>query len=157
MALYMKKCVTLHHVNTLTTQTMRKTLTLAALAILTLGSCSTQGNMNEANASLIGKWMITKAMGTGVENAETKPYIEFAKDGRFNGNASVNSFFGDYTVKGKSLKMDHVGMTRMMGANMDVENAVSKALNSTYSIEVKKNEANVKDKDGKIVMKLERK
>lgn len=136
---------------------MKKTLILGALAILTLGSCSTQGNMNETNLSLIGKWMITKAMGKGVENAETKPYIEFAKDGRFNGNASVNSFFGDYTVKGKSLKMDHVGMTRMMGASMDVEDAVSKALNCTSSIEVKKHDATIKDKDGKIVMRLERK
>lgn len=136
---------------------MKKALLMACAGIMMLGSCATQGNLKGNGETLVGKWMITEAMEKGVENAETKPYIDFAKDGRFNGNASVNSFFGDYTVKGKSIKMDHVGMTRMMGASMDVEDAVTKALNSTSTIEVEKKNAVVKDKDGKVVMRLERK
>lgn len=135
---------------------MKKTFILAAAAIMTLGGCSSQKGVGESGASLLGKWMITKAMGRGVENADTKPYIEFAKDGRFNGNASVNSFFGDYNVNGKSLKMEHVGMTRMMGASMDVEDVVTKALNSTTTVEVKKNNAALKDKGGKVVMMLKK-
>lgn len=135
---------------------MKKTFILAAAAIMTLGGCSSQKSVGESGTSLLGKWMITKAMGRGVENADTKPYIEFAKDGRFNGNASVNSFFGDYRVNGKGIKMEHVGMTRMMGASMDVEDAVTKALNSTTTIEVKKNNAALKDKGGKVVLMLKK-
>ncbi len=135
---------------------MKNTLILAAAAMMMLGSCSSQKSVGESGAALLGKWMITKAMGHGVENAETKPYIEFAKDGRFNGNASVNSFFGDYTVNGKDIKMKHVGMTRMMGASMDVEDAVTKALNSTTTVEVRKNNAALKDKGGTVVMVLKK-
>lgn len=136
---------------------MKKALLMACAGIMMLGSCATQSSLKGNEETLVGKWMITEAMEKGVENAETKPYIDFAKDGRFNGNASVNSFFGDYTVKGKSIKMDHVGMTRMMGASMDVEDAVTEALNSTSTIEVEKKNAVVKDKNGKVVMRLERK
>lgn len=136
---------------------MKKALLMACAGIMMLGSCATQSSLKGNGETLVGKWMITEAMEKGVENAETKPYIDFAKDGRFNGNASVNSFFGDYTVKGKSIKMDHVGMTRMMGASMDVEDAVTEALNSTSTIEVEKKNAVVKDKNGKVVMRLERK
>ena len=74
-----------------------------------------------------------------------------------NGNASVNSFFDSYTTEGDSLKIDHMGMTRMMGGSMDMEDAITKALNNTATVKIENDEATVFDHDGNAVMTLKRK
>lgn len=104
--------------------------------------------------NLYGKWFIEEAMAKSTADGETKPFITFEKSGRMNGNASVNSFFGDYSFDGKTLKLDNVGMTRMMGRSMDVERSVSDALDKSVTIKIDGKNAKVLDKKGNVVMVL---
>lgn len=131
---------------------MKKFIRLSmACAILTLFSCTSQKSF-----SLEGSWNIVSANGVSTAEGEKRAFISFDAEGKVNGNASVNSFFGDYELDGESLKLDHVGMTRMMGPHMEIEAAVVDAVNSTSSIKVKGETAVVFDADGKEIMTLEK-
>ena len=48
-------------------------------------------------------------------------------------------------------------MTRMMGGSMDMEDAITKALNNTATVKIENDEATVFDRDGNAVMTLKRK
>ena len=115
-------------------------------------SCSTSNN------DIIGQWSIKEAMGKGTNHPENlnTAFINFGKDGKVNGNATVNVFNGEYTINGEKLELRNIGMTRMMGANMDAEDAITKAINTTASIKIKGNTATVYDAQNNVVMKLDR-
>ena len=93
-------------------------------------SCSTQ----KSAMDITGKWNIEKAMGKSTAGADTSPFISFDKEGNINGNASVNSFFGSYNLNGDKISFSNLGMTRMMGQSMDIEQAITEALGSTSTI-----------------------
>ena len=71
----------------------------SALCAIAITSCSTQ----KTAMDITGTWNIEKAMGKSTVGAETAPFIQFENDGKMNGNASVNSFFGNYQLKGNKL------------------------------------------------------
>ena len=121
-------------------------------ALMVMGSCSTQNNVK-----MDGEWLITKACGINTVGGDKQASIRFDGKGKVNGNASVNSFFGSYTTEGDSLKFDHMGMTRMMGGSMDLEDAITKALDNTATVKIENDEATVFDREGNAVMTLKRK
>lgn len=135
---------------------MKKFFILSAICAL-MCSCGSQKKVEGYTADLYGEWIIEKAMGLSTEGGEKQAFIKFAPDGKMNGNASVNSFFGGYELKGDTLKLGNVGMTRMMGPSMDIEDAVVKALGESVTIKVNKQSASVLDKNGKVVMELKKK
>lgn len=135
---------------------MKKTILMAAATIMMICSCATKTMTGITPASIAGTWAITEAMSKDVKNAETAPFISFSEQGEVNGNASVNTFFGGYSVKNGKLKFSNLGMTRMMGRSMDVEDAISKALDLAETIQVNGNEAVMKDKSGNAVLKLKK-
>ena len=98
-----------------------------------------------------------KCIGLCTEGVELQAFINFAPYVKINVNASVNSYFGGYELKGDTLKLGNVGMTRMMGPSMDIEDAVVKALGESVTIKVNKKSASVLDKNGKVVMELKKK
>ena len=108
---------------------MRKII-LSALCAMAIMSCSTQ----KSAMDITGKWNIEKAMGKSTVGADTSPFISFDKEGNINGNASVNSFFGSYNLNGDKISFSNLGMTRMMGQSMDIEQAITEALGSTSTI-----------------------
>lgn len=139
---------------------LKKTI-MGALASLVavsmiLSSCSSSKNAAGTSA-LEGEWNIVTACGKSAEGGMEPAFINFAKDGKVNGNASVNSFFGSYTFDGKKLKLGQVGMTRMMGPSMDIEDAVTKAINTVETIKIDGKKATLFDADGKEVMTIEKK
>lgn len=83
---------------------------------------------------ITGTWNIEKAMGKSTVGAETAPFIQFENDGKMYGNASVNRFFGNYQLKGNKLKFSNLGMTLMLGASMDIEDAVKQAIDRSNTI-----------------------
>lgn len=83
---------------------------------------------------ITGTWNIEKAMGKSTVGAETAPFIQFEDDGKMYGNASVNRFFGNYQLKGNKLKFSNLGMTLMLGASMDIEDAVKQAIDRSNTI-----------------------
>lgn len=129
-----------------------KKIIMALAAVLILAACSSKNNTTKAN--LTGKWAIQEAMGVSTSSADTKPYISFEKDGTLNGNASVNLFNGSYKLSGSKLTISNVGMTKMMGASMEVEDAVTDAINNVASIQIKDGKVLVLDSKGKTIMVL---
>lgn len=133
-----------------------RNLMMAALFAAMLSACNTAKTVVKTSGSLFGEWKIEQAMGKNTAGGDRPAVINFTSDGRINGNASVNSFFGGYTSDGKNMSFTHIGMTRMMGQSMDIESAVTEAINSTARISINGDNAVVYDKDGNVVMKLTR-
>lgn len=73
-------------------------------------------------------------MGLSTETAEAPAFINFTEEGKVNGNSSVNLFNGEYKIEDGKLEFSPLAMTRMMGRSMDVEQAVTEALNAAASI-----------------------
>lgn len=131
------------------------TSAIIAIAATLAAACGTaKSNVAE---QLTGEWAIENALGVSTENAETPAFINFEKGGKLNGNASVNTFFGDYKLDGNKLKLGNIGMTRMMGASMEIEDAVTAALNKTASVEINGDSAVILDAEGAQVLVLVRK
>ena len=137
---------------------MRKNFGLVvALMMFLLSSCTCSKKLEGSSADIRGEWIIETAMGVNTEGGEKQAFINFGDDGKMNGCATVNNFFGGYTNQDGKLTFSAIGMTRMMGPSMDKEDAIVQAVNSASSIKVKGNTATVADKDGKTLMVLRRK
>ncbi len=130
---------------------MKKTIT-TILAALALAGCTSQKSMETID--ITGKWNIEEAMGQSTENGENQAFINFGSNGQMNGNASVNLFNGSYKLDGEHLTLYNIGMTRMMGASMEVEDAVTNALNATKSIKTEDERVIVLDSKNNTVMVL---
>ena len=137
-------------------RTMMKTI---SRCVMMLGVCVTVGcaSQQKTAQALEGKWNIESANGQGTAEGEKQAFITFGRNGEVNGCSSVNSFFGSYTLDGKKMQLSNLGMTRMMGPSMDIEDAVVKALGESVTIKVNEKSASVLDKNGKVVMELKKK
>jgi len=69
--------------------------------------------------------------------ATSKADLKF-EDGKFNGDASVNRYFGSYTLKNNKLTMGRIGSTMMMGPEdaMNQEYAFTSLLENVTSYEI---------------------
>lgn len=136
---------------------MKKTLFSALVACMAFCNCANvKTNKFSTQPDILGQWTIVEANGMSTDSAETTPFILFSDSGRVNGNASVNTFFGQYTLKGDSISFDQLGATMMMGRekDMEVEMAVMAALAQCVTLEVQDSVLNAKDHDGNVVMSL---
>ena len=136
---------------------MKKTLlsTLVASAFL-LGCSDTKNTDSTSTAFITGEWSITQANGISTENSENQPFIHFTDSGTVHGNASLNTFFGEYTLKGDSLFFDQMAATSMMGHDMELEMAIMSALAQCATVEAQDSTITVKDHGGNTVMTLKR-
>lgn len=131
-----------------------KAFFVAAIMVAIMASCaSTKG----VGSSLQGSWAITEAVGRSTQGSMKPAEITFGSDGRFNGCAGVNNIFGDYSLRGNALQLSHVGMTRMMGPHMEIENSVVQGINSASSVKVDGDAAVIADAHGTPVLHLKRK
>ena len=105
---------------------------------------------------IAGQWNIETACGQSTAEGENQAFINFGENGEMTGNTSVNSFFGQYTLKDGKLVLKNIGMTRKMGPNMEIETAVTEALNAIATIEVKDSTASVLNEEGKVIMTLKK-
>ncbi len=129
-----------------------KKIIMALAAVLILAACGSKNTTKSAD--ITGKWEIKEAMGLKTTKADAKPFINFEKDGTVTGNASVNIFSGSYKLSGNKLTLSNIGITKMMGINMEVEDSVISAINSVASVQVKDSNILVQDSKGKTVMVL---
>lgn len=138
---------------------MKKLFTIVMVCAL-LSSCGSDEKKVEGNVGNIkGDWLIEEAMGKSTSGGEKEAFISFGEDGKFNGNTTVNSFFGEYSVvvEGDSLKLSNIGMTRMVGPTMEIEDAIVKALGSYSTVNVSDSTAVMLDEKGEEVLKLRKK
>lgn len=107
--------------------------------LLFVVGCSQGGGVSSEN--LTQKWTLSTL---GVPEALTIPSgddkvaIEFTQDGKVNGYAGCNRFFGTYTTQGNTISFDGVGMTRRMcdSESMAIEDSLSKLLHGDSVIEI---------------------
>lgn len=78
-----------------------------------LGERTFNGCGGEPSTLLQGQWNITEVDGKPVI-AGSSPTIGFEADGKINGNASCNRFFGGYTLTGEGLTAGDLGASMMM-------------------------------------------
>jgi heat shock protein HslJ len=70
-----------------------------------------------------------KFEGTQYGIEENVPTLVFSKDGKVNGHAGCNRFFGNYEIDGRTIQCGTLGATRMFCEDsMDLEGAYLKAL-----------------------------
>ena len=115
---------------------MNKTFAIMATA-LALVSCSS--NKNVKPLDITGQWSIVSAMGKSTEGGERPAFIKFDEKGEMNGNATVNLFFGGYELKDNQISFTNIGMTRMWGPSMEIETAISQALDQAATIQAEGN------------------
>ncbi|HQU85243.1 MAG TPA: META domain-containing protein [Pyrinomonadaceae bacterium] len=81
------------------------------------------------------KWIPVSIEGNQVKN--TKAFISFSESGNvLTGNAGCNRLFGEFEMKGKSLKFSEIGTTKMFCADEDsmkTETSFLNILNKTTS------------------------
>ncbi len=125
---------------------IRKGTVLAMMAAVLI-SCKTQ--QTEQTTSLEGTWTIERAMGVSTAKGDDPAEITFENGGAVNGCSSVNNFFGNWEQKDGRLTLGKMGMTRKMGASMDVERAVVQGMNNAVDATVSS------DKDATYIISAE--
>ncbi len=131
---------------------MKKVLVSLAVAVMCLVGCSSTKNVD-----LTGSWHIDDAYGVSTENGMNEAVIEFSGSNNVNGNASINTFFGSYSLKEDGLTLSNLGITKMMGANIEIEDAVVKGLNTVKKCSVNGDKAVFFDAEGNEIMHLTKK
>lgn len=126
--------------------------TMAAAAAIATGCAGGKGT----TPVIAGKWYISSAYGTSTANGMETAYISFGEGGEMNGNASINNFFGSYSQDGNELILTNIGLTQMMGPNIEIEDAVVRAINNLKTISVSGDTALVMDGKGETIMTLVR-
>lgn len=136
---------------------MKKNLFLTALIAFVLSSCGCNKKVCQQTVDLTGTWVIVTAMDKETKNGDKPAIITFDGNGKVNGNATVNTFFGGYALQGNTISFGNMGMTNMMGKSMDIEQAINEALGHSSTVETDGKKAKMKNKAGKTVMTLEKK
>ncbi len=77
-----------------------------------LGAKTFTGCGGEPAALLRGEWIIAEINGKPPVAGST-PTVKFEADGKLNGNASCNRFFGAYTLTGEGLTVGDLGSSMM--------------------------------------------
>lgn len=98
-----------------------KKMILAVAALFMLASCEPKENAPLETTN----WKLVELYGDANPVFEAGDSFTFTLDGEsITGIGSVNRFFGGYTLTEDGLKVgDNMGMTRMMGENIDLEDA----------------------------------
>ena len=139
---------------------MKKMLFFVAIMATTLMACN-KHNYNATN--VFGEWDLVEMNGKTIELAEgiTTPFIGFDQnESRIYGNAGCNSFFGSMITDSTNvdaLKFDNMGSTKMLCANMEVEDELLMTLGLVNSIEYNAKELLLKNNQDQTILRFERK
>ena len=102
----------------------------------------------EKSASLTGtKWVLESMNGREVKLKEpTSEVFMTLEDGKVNGKAGCNSFFGSYELgEGNQLDFGPMGATKMACPDMDIEVFFFTMLDSTRIYTIEGNKLSLKD------------
>lgn len=87
---------------------------------------------------------------SSLDSQPTEQTISFDADGKFNGNAGCNNFFGSYEVEENKLSLGAIGSTKMACEEevMKAETTYLSALESTASYQITGQTLQIRDADG---------
>jgi len=75
-------------------------------------------------------------------------FFKLAEDGKVNGNAGCNNFFGEYTITDNSITFGMMGSTKMMCDNITYEDRFFLVLEKVLEFEYKKDQLVFTDGSG---------
>ncbi|MFI3282070.1 MAG: META domain-containing protein [Rikenellaceae bacterium] len=114
--------------------------TFVVVAILALSCCPCRKSSSTNDFNLPStSWQLTQLNSRSIPVKENQYTLTFANQDRVSAVASCNNLTGSYTFdkEKRSLKFDHMGMTRMMcPPGEDHEDAYGKMLGSVTHYEV---------------------
>ncbi len=136
---------------------MKKFMYLIPATLLMVASCAT----NKSVYQLSGDWNVVNLNGQAISPAENTPFVGFdTNEGRIYGFTGCNRITGTLDakqfMKGK-VDFSQLGSTRMLCHDDKYETAFLEALSKAVESEVKEKEILLKDKDGKVVVTLQKK
>ena len=129
---------------------MKSFLILLFIALGGIGSCDSS---KEAAKLKDVKWVLETLNGEKVKLAEggNGMFIQFdLAEGRVNGRAACNRFFGNFELDGTQLKFSPMGATRMACPDLQKENEFFRMLDQVDEYSIKENTLSFLSK-GKIV------
>lgn len=133
---------------------MKNIILSIVLGVMCMSCCSNK----YVAANISGDWKIDNVLGIEVNASEEEvPSISFQKEeSRFYGSTGCNSFFGEFKTSDdkNEITLNNVGSTKKLCADMTVEDAIFSAFSQVSSVVYDKNDMQLKDKDGKILMEL---
>ena len=131
---------------------------LAIIIAATITSCCNMKSVTSL-AQINGEWNVTEIEGKGLPESDSKPFIGFdAEKKSIYGYTGCNRLTGSISSIGNNgaIDLSHTGSTRMMCPDMSVEQDILTTLSKVTICKTEKNTLLFCDKDGKTVMKLEK-
>lgn len=126
---------------------MKSLLILSFLVLGGMGSChSTKESVKLEDV----KWVLETLNGEAVKLSEegSAMFVKFnAAEGRVNGCAVCNRFFGDFELDGAGLKFSHMGATRMACRDMEKEDEFFRMMDKVDGYAIKDNILSFLSKD----------
>jgi heat shock protein HslJ len=136
---------------------MKKTLFSFGLLALFLAACG------GGSPSIVGEWRIVSYGPAGSPIpavAGVGASVNFDADGKVNGNAGCNQFFGTYSVSGNTITFSAIGSTAMAcldDGRMEQEQGVLAVLSGEASYALSGNSLIITSADGALLVVLEKK
>ncbi len=114
---------------------------IALVATISFSCCPCRKSNSNNDFNLVStSWQLTQLGSHSVEAVEGQYSLTLGEDGRASGVALCNSLTGsyDFSSQSRTLKFDHMGMTRMMcpPGSRDFEDAYGQMLGSVTHYEV---------------------
>lgn len=135
---------------------MKKLFFLGIVILSVFSSFAGQRKKNAGNSPLLHtKWILEEIYETLIEQGKDTTYVTFSDNYKISGNSGCNLFFGNFSYGKKRIKIDFLGSTKRLCANMSLEERFSKALRDgiTY-YHIEKNKLFLRNKN-KVVLKFE--
>ena len=120
------------------------------LFLMVITSCEDNATPNLSDH----EWEVIAINGTQLSG--TLPTLSFdLEEGKVNGNASCNNFFGSVEVIESSIKFGMMGSTRMMCPDMTNEDLLFKNLDKVNSYSFKGNHLLLSSENDEVSLKLQ--
>ena len=123
------------------------------------GELADQYILKKTNAVVERYWKLVEIGGTAVTSTQmdNEAHIVFSSfENRFYGSTGCNSFFGQYQLTdGQSIAFSQAGSTRMMCAEMSVEDQLLPLFGQTVLYVLNENQLWLKDSNGNLLAKFE--
>jgi len=102
-------------------------LTVIILSLLTL-QAKPKKKIADNLPLLNTKWVLKEVFETQIIHNLDTAFIIFYDNYKFSGNFGCNFFFGEFNFRKKRIKLDYLGATKKLCANMEIEEQFFKAI-----------------------------
>ena len=136
---------------------MRKTTILMMIAV-TLGFSGCKSNSGDKAQLTANEWQLKEMTTTNGKTTlpQRVPTLMLTDTNTIYGFSGCNRFFGRYTIEGNTIKLEPGGSTMMACPDMEIEDAILKAMGNVKGVQAgqSENEMLLVDADGGVLMVL---